>query len=58
MDADAVRSFLIRYIEESELNEEITEQILRRILKILFGGEPDEKWMETAKALLEDRQTE
>ena len=56
MGADAVRALLIQYIEESELSGEISERMLRKILKILFGSEPDEEWVEAARALIKDRQ--
>lgn len=56
MDADEVRTLPLRYIEESRLSKELSEQMLRKILKILFDCEPDEKWMEAARTLLIDGQ--
>ena len=56
MDTEALRALLIRYLEESKLSEEVSEQMLQKILKILFGGEPDEEWVEMARALIKDRQ--
>ena len=37
MSDKKIRELLRRYIEESELNQEVAEKILRKILKILFG---------------------
>lgn len=43
MAADTIRKLLSRYTEESEVSEEITESILKRILRILFLKKRDAK---------------
>ena len=43
MTADTIRALLIRYIEESRLDEEISERILMKILNILFPGKSHER---------------
>ena len=41
MKNSEIRNLLLRYTEESEVSREVTESILRKILKILFGDKRD-----------------
>lgn len=49
MSADTIRKLLSRYIEESEVDEETTESILKRILRILFPNKKDAKRTEASR---------
>ncbi len=38
MSDEAIRELFCAFVEEGKLDEEIAEQILHKILEILFGG--------------------
>ena len=38
MSDEAIRELFCAFLEEGKLDEEIAEQILHKILEILFGG--------------------
>ena len=48
MTYEIIRKLLTRYIEESEVDEETTESILKRILRILFPNKKDAKRTEAS----------
>ncbi len=41
MSDEAIRELFCTFVEEGKLDEEIAEQILQRILEILFGEKAD-----------------
>lgn len=44
MSDEAIRKLLCEFVEEGQLDEEIADRLLQRILEILFGekSEPEE----------------